>query len=131
MSVQQKIKFDKLGQDSDSAIEMKSGFTALYNVRILSTDSEDGAITTSNGNTLVPFTLPSGNNTSIGYCEDVLTKKGYAFIYNSLANHSIIQHDQVTNTISYVIRNKPSFDSTSTPLNFQLTNLITSCFVKS
>lgn len=129
MSVQQKIKFDKLGQDSDSAIEMKSGFTALYNVRILSTDSEDGAITTSNGNTLVLFTLPSGNNTSIGYCEDVLTKKGYAFIYNSLANHSIIQHDQVTNTIAYVIRNKPSFDSTATPLNFQLTNLITSCFV--
>ena len=129
MSIQQKVKFNKLGLNQDDSIEEKSGFTALYNVRILSTDSEDGSLTTSNGNTLVPFTLPSGNNTSIGYCEDVLTKKGYAFIYNSLANHSIIQHDQVTNTIAFVLQNKPSFDNTSTPLNFQLAFLITSCYI--
>ncbi len=125
----QKIKFDVNGSDSDTAPENKTGFPFLFNVRILSTSGEDTAVTTPNGNTLVPFTLPTGNNTCIGYTENKLTKKGYAFIYNALANHSIIQHDQVTNTIAYVIRNKPSFDSTATPLNFQLTNLITSAFV--
>ena len=126
----QRVTFFKLGQDSDTAPEFKSGFPFIYNCRILSTtDSNDGDLTTANGNTLVPFTLPSGNNTCIGYCEDKLTHKGYAFIYNSSANHSIIQYDEVTNTIAFVIQNKPTFDNTSIPLNFQLDFLITSCYV--
>ena len=126
---EQLITFQAFGQDSDTASVDKKGFAFLYNVRILSTDSNDGAVTTANGNTLVSFALPTGNNTCIGYCENKLTHKGYAFIYNSSANHSIIQYDEVTNTITYVIRNKPTFDNTSVPLNFQLTNLITSAFV--
>lgn len=129
MNFVQKIAFLS-GQDSDSTPELNKGFPYLHNVRILSSnDNSEGAITTVNGNTLVPFTLPTGKNTCIGYCQDKLKQKGYAFIYNESDNHSILEYDEVANTIRFVLRNKPSFDRSATPLNFKKDYLITSCEV--
>ena len=130
MSVQQKIIFQKLGLDSDTTDELKSGFVNLFNVRILNTnDATGGSVTTVNGNTPVLFSLPNGVNTCIGYCEDKLRTKSYGFIYNDIGNHSIVEYDGSLRTMRYVLRNKPSFDSTSTPLNFNIDFLIFSCFV--
>lgn len=129
MNFIQKIAFLS-GQNSDTTPELNKGFPYLHNVRILSSnDNSEGAITTVNGNTLVTFTLPTGTNTCIGYCQDKLKQKGYAFIYNTLDNHSILEYDEVANTIRFVLRNKPSFDSSAVPLNFKKDWLITSAEV--
>lgn len=118
--MQQKKIFLK-GIDSDTASElMQQGFCRYrLNVRVMSSnDANAGAIETVNGNVLVSFTLPIGNNTVIGSYEDQLQKKIYYFLYNDASNHSILEFDQVTNTISYVL--------TLAALNFDINHLITS-----
>ena len=129
MNFIQKIAFLS-GQNSDTTPELNKAFPYLHNVRILSGNSDsEGSIETVNGNTLVTFTLPTGTNTCIGYCQDKLKQKGYAFIYNTSDNHSILEYDEVANTIRFVLRNKPSFDTDSVPLNFKKDYLITSAEV--
>ena len=130
MSAIQKITFDKFGINSDTTPELNKAFKNLYNVRILSGNTDSaGAVTTVNGNTLVSFTLPSGTNKCIGYCEDKLQQKGYAFIWNSNTTHSIYEYNTKTNAITLVLQNRPSFDTNSVPLNFKENYLITSCKV--
>ncbi len=117
--MQQKISFSR-GIDSDnSPQEFKDGFgRSRLNVRVMTTDNgEMESAENVKGNILVPFTLPTGNNTCIGSYEDQLQKKVYAFIYNDQSNHSILEYDQVTNTIAKVFQ--------SAILNFSLSFLIT------
>ncbi len=117
--MQQKKNFIK-GIDSDTSSElMQSGYDRFrLNVRVMSTnDSNAGAIETVNGNVLVTFALPSGNSTIIGSYESQLQKKIYYFLYNDASNHSVLEFDQVTNTIAYVL--------TLSDLNFDINHLIT------
>jgi len=54
------------------------------------TDKE-GCFTKLKGNTLVPFTLPAGENTVIGSCNDYSRHAILYFVKNSLGNHSILR----------------------------------------
>ena len=124
----QAITFDKYGLDSDTAPELNKAFPFLKNVRILATnDGNDGSLTTCNGNDLVAHNLQSGNNVVIGYFEDKINQKGYAFLYNDTGLHSILQYDEVTSTIADVFIDRISYtgQTSGSILNFQRTNLIT------
>jgi len=115
----QKINFSK-GTDSDTSAEMfQPGFgRTRLNARVMSSDTADNQSAEAVlGNVLVPFTLPTGNNTIIGSYESQLQKKIYYFLYNDTSNHSILEFDQVTNTIAYVL--------TLAALNFDINHLIT------
>jgi len=116
----QQKKIFTAGMDSDTSSEMMEMGRDRYrlNVRVLSSDNSTiGAIETVNGNSLVAFSLPDGNNTEIGSVEYFLGQKLYYFIYNSLGNHSILEFDSVANTIAKVFE--------SDILNFSLDYLIT------
>jgi len=69
------------------------------------------------GNELVSYTLPAGANTVIGAFDYKLDKKNYYHVYNSLGNHSNLEYDQVTNTVSVVFQ--------SSYLNYKEDALIT------
>lgn len=114
--MQQKHNFFD-GMDSDTSPELMPEGRDRFRLNIRSFSSGNlGAIETVNGNTLVAFTLPGGNNTVIGSKEYIPSKKLYYFVYNANRNHSILEYDSVGNTIAYVISG--SF------LNFNLDFLI-------
>lgn len=118
------------GMNSDTSEEMFPVGAARYrfNCRVLSTnDDNGGALTTANGNTLVPYSLPTGVNACIGYFEDPVRKKGYAHIYNSTGRHSILEYDEVLNSIAAVFIDDIAITgiTTGSILNYKLTNLIT------
>lgn len=124
----QTISFLQFGLNSDDAPEINKGLSFAKNIRILATnDGNDGALTTSNGNDLVTYTLPTGNNTCIGYIEDKISLKGYAFIYNDTGLHSILRYNEVPSTITLVFLDDVANtgQATGSILNFQRTNLIT------
>lgn len=124
--MQQKLLMIK-GLNTDVSPEFMVEGEGRYrlNVRVVNSENgQDQSAETVKGNTLVSFSLPSGNNTVIGSKEYPLTKKSYHFVYNSSLNHSILEYDSVANTISTVFLdgitgNQPNI------LNFQLDHLIT------
>ena len=117
------------GIDSDTANELLQPGVDRYrlNVRALSSNNSTiGEIETVNGNTLVSFSLPSGNNTVIGSFEDLLRNKLYYFVHNSNFHHTILEYNTVSNTIAKVFEDSVNIlNSETNILNFQLTNLIT------
>lgn len=117
------------GIDSDTANELLQPGVDRYrlNVRALSSNNSTiGEIETVNGNTLVSFSLPSGNNTVIGSFEDLLRNKLYYFVHNSNFHHTILEYNAVSNTIAKVFEDSVNIlNSETNILNFQLTNLIT------
>lgn len=125
--MQQKIVFT-LGMDSDNSPESEKMLAPgkarkRINVRVLSSDNDEtGAIEDPLGNTLVSYSLPSGNNIVIGSKEDIKTKKIYYFVYNDTLAHSILEYDYSNGTISLVLR-----ESATAPyyLNFSSDFLIT------
>lgn len=56
------------------------------------------------GNTLIPVTLPGGLNYCVGFYSSEQTNEGYAFIYNSTNQHSILVINGDTGAISLVYR---------------------------
>jgi hypothetical protein len=116
--IQKKI-FTK-GINSDTTDELLPNGMDRYrlNVRVLSSDGDSvGAIETVNGNSLVSYSLPAGTNKCIGAKEYTKLKKIYYFVYNSNANHCILEYNIATNIITLVLQNSG--------LNFSLTYLIT------
>ena len=126
--VYQKIQFIKDGLNSDVTAELNSGLPFAKNVRIFSTnDNSAGSVTTVNGNVSVAYTLPRGQNKCIGYYRDALQQKGYADIWNKEGYHSILQYDEVANTITAVFIDDIAItgQTTGSILNFQEKYLIT------
>jgi len=118
--VNQKKLFLK-GIDSDTSDELLPDGVDRYrlNVRCLSSENGNkGTIETVNGNTLVSFIPPAGTNKVIGSKANLVTRKVYFFLYNSLNSHSIVEFDTVSNTAAYVL--------THPSLNFKEDYLITS-----
>lgn len=96
------------GLNTDSSFEALKPNESPYriNVRVMSSENGDEqAAETMNGNTLVSFTLPTGTNKVIGAKEYLIGKKIYYFVYNSSGNHSILEYDEVTNTVATVLQN--------------------------
>lgn len=61
---------------------------------------QDRIVSNMVGNTLVPYTLHTGNNKRIGSKPDLVRNRIYIFIWNSLGYHQIVYYDAVTNTIN-------------------------------
>lgn len=119
MSKQQKIIFTA-GIDSDTSSELLPSNKSRYrlNVRVLSSDNDtEGAIETVSGNQSVSYALPAGVNKAIGSCEDLIGKKIYYFVYNTLGNHSILEFNESALSITKVFQ--------SSILNFDPDHLIT------
>ncbi len=107
-----------LDQDSTQEDVVATSYRYGLNIRSMSADGQnEGAITNTKGNTLISFTLPSGNNKCIGSYEYKEFSKVYYFVFNSLNNHSILQYDSPGNTITTVL--------TNAVLNFNTNFLIT------
>ena len=62
------------------------------------------------GNTLIPYTLPSGENKVIGFYPDKVRNRAYYFIWNSNGYNSIIYYDLSNDTISKVLVSKTDSD---------------------
>lgn len=114
------------GMDSDTASELLPEGVDRYrlNVRVLSSENSTvGAIETVLGNTLVPFTLPSGINKTIGAFEDIKRGYVYYFVWNDSNTHIILEYNITANTIAEVLRDTGV--AVTVFLNFQPTKLIT------
>jgi len=89
-----------------------------FNLRVLTSENGNmGAIETMKGNAAVYINLPAGANKVIGAKEYLLQKKNYYFVWNAAENHSIIQYDQTSELMSFIM--------TSSALNFSRDFLIT------
>lgn len=66
-------------------------------------EGRDKVVSNINGNTLVAYTLPAGQNKCIGRYEDVIRNRVYDFIWNSNGNHLVRFFDPATNTITTLI----------------------------
>ncbi len=89
-----------------------------FNCRIGITDNGNNfSVENTKGNTLVSYTLPSGNSKTIGTWKDDLTSTITYFNYNDAANHHILQYSWVTNSITLILQ--------SELLNFDVNHKIT------
>lgn len=77
-------------------------------------EGRDRVVSNIVGNTLVPYTLPTGQNKSIGRYEDVVRNRIYDFIWNSNGNHLVRFYDPATNTITTLIEDLT--DTNNVPL---------------
>ena len=62
------------------------------------------------GNTLIPYTLPSGENKVIGFYADKVRNRAYYFLWNSEGYNSIIYYDLSNDTIYKVLESKTDSD---------------------
>ena len=101
----QKKNFVK-GINSDTADELLPNGMDRYrlDVRVISPENGNmGYIETMNGNTLVDYALPFGNNYCIGSREYELVGKVYYFVFNDELNHSILEYDIAENVVNLVL----------------------------
>lgn len=66
-------------------------------------EGRDKVVSNINGNILVEYTLPEGQNKSIGKYEDIIRNRIYDFIWNSNGNHLVRFYSPATNTITTLI----------------------------
>ena len=57
------------------------------------------------GNSLVPYTLPSGFNKIIGFRDDKKRNRAYYFLWNSNKYHSVLYYDNNNNSIVSILIN--------------------------
>lgn len=126
--MQQKLLFSK-NIDSDTSPEAMAEGSGRYRLNTRIANSENGQNESAEdvlGNTLVSFTLPTGNNTQIGSFEYKKNKKIYYFVYNSSFNHTILEYNSLTNSVSVVFQDSVNIlGGANNILNFQLDHLIT------
>ena len=110
--------------DTDTALKMMQPGMYRFGLNIRTATSEDGNIETIEnikGNTLIPFTLPSGTNKCIGTLENVVGNEMFYFIWNDAGNNGIYRYSGNTNTIDRIF---PADMSHPDVLNFQEDKLI-------
>lgn len=83
--------------DSDPRNIQPEDYTTATN--LLSGVSKVGGVKNFLGNTLIPYTLPSGNNTCIGSLRNIKENSIIYFVYNDIGNHSILEYYCETKTI--------------------------------
>jgi len=107
-----------LDQDSEQRDVANGSYVFALNVRgsASSEDSDLGAIENSKGNLLIDFNLPVGTNRVIGSAQHDLKRKVYYFIFNSNADHLVLEYDRISDVISEVAR--------GSVLNFKNNSLI-------
>lgn len=91
--------------------------------------SASGIRTNVLGNTLVNYTLPSGDNTCIGALRDIQRNAVIYFVYNTLGNHSILHYLCSTNTIEEILAPSATIPFDTSFLGFTLDGKIHSANV--
>ena len=86
---------------------------------------QDRVISNMIGNTLIPYTLPSGDNKVIGFYPDKIRNRAYYFLYNTNGYNSIIYYDLSNNTVVKVLESKTDSDGIDI-LNFNPSYKVTS-----
>jgi len=71
---------------------------------------QDRVVSNILGNTLLPYTLPSGTNKIIGFFPDKVRNRAYYFLWNSSGYNSILYYDLNNNIIVKVLVSKTDSD---------------------
>ena len=71
---------------------------------------QDKVVSNIVGNTLIPFTLPSGENKIIGFYPDKVRNRAYYFLWNSNGYNTILYYDLSNDTITKVLESKTDSD---------------------
>ena len=72
--------------------------------------SKDGYVSNILGNTLVPYTVPSGENKIIGFYADKIRNRAYYFLWNSNGYNSILYYNMDNDTVVRVLESKTMSD---------------------
>lgn len=101
-----KIFTGGINQDDAHILLKENEYLNALNIRVVTAaDGKVGFVSTIEGNTAKPLTLPEGVNETIGVCEDSRKLRVYFFNKNSLGNHGIYCYDSPTNTAFSVLDN--------------------------
>ena len=96
-----------LDRDTDERLIQPDSYRYALNIRNISSESSDvGAIENLKGNVQVSFTLPSGDNKTIGTVEDPVDSSLFYFVWNSEGNHSILEYNSKVNSVTKILQNK-------------------------
>ena len=96
-----------LDRDTDERLIKPDSYRYALNIRNISSESSDvGAIENLKGNVQVSFTLPSGDNKTIGTVEDPVDSSLFYFVWNSEGNHSILEYNSKVNSVTKILQNK-------------------------
>jgi len=71
---------------------------------------QDRVVSNIVGNTLIPYTLPSGENKIIGFYPDKVRNRAYYFLWNSNGYNSILYYNLSNDTITKVLVSKTDSD---------------------
>jgi len=71
---------------------------------------QDQVVSNIVGNTLIPYSLPSGENKIIGFYADRVRNKAYYFLWNSEGYNSILYYDLSNDTITKILESKTDSD---------------------
>jgi hypothetical protein len=73
-------------------------------------NGQDKVVSNILGNSLLPYTLPSGTNKVIGFFPDKIRNRAYYFLWNSNGYNSILYYDLSNNKIVKVLESKTDSD---------------------
>ena len=71
---------------------------------------QDKVVSNIVGNTLIPHTLPNGENKIIGFFPDKIRNRAYYFLWNSNGYNTILYYDLSNDTITKVLESKTDSD---------------------
>ena len=69
-------------------------------------DGQDKVVSNILGNTLIPYTAPSGTNKVIGFYSDNVRNRAYYFLWNSNGYNTILYYDLNSNVVVTVLQSK-------------------------
>lgn len=100
-------KFFTGGMDTDSEDRLlpRDRYRYAFMLNFNQRDGKAGVGYKENGNVLVPYTLPAGDNECIGSKEHIANGSIIYFVHNSLGNHGIYEFFPDTNTIEPILIN--------------------------
>lgn len=94
-----------LDSDSEDRYIVQGDYRFLMNGRNGVSDKEAvGTIENVRGNTLIEYTHPSGTNKVIGAYGDKINRVVIYFVWNSNSDHSILEFDPTTRTITTILQ---------------------------
>ena len=117
-SEEKRPAFGGLNSDIEDRLLELGDYRLALNIRNGSSDNDNiGAIENVRGNEKIIFIPAAGNNTCIGEYLDEKTQTTFFFLYNDIANHSILKFDLNTKTVERILL--------TSSLNFNIDKLIT------
>jgi hypothetical protein len=92
--------------DADYRISNNDYIDALNITKDAQGVAQDKVVSNIQGNTLIPYSAPSGTNKVIGFYSDKVRNRAYYFLWNSDGYNTILYYDLNTNAIVTVLQSK-------------------------